>query len=322
VFFETRTAQLITAQLVTATLVTAELVTMTIQFRALGTHIGAEVEGIDLREPLTSAQAEEIHAGMDRYAVLVFHGQPLSNEQHLGFTTALGPLENTMGNSLRDAADHRLPPTFADVSNLDGKNQPYGRDDRRRLFAIGNRLWHSDSSFKALPAKYSLLRAVRIPSKGGNTEFAHMGAAYEALDDETKALIEPLICEHSQMFSRDLIGFKEFTPEERERFKPVRQRLVRTLPRTGRKSIYLSSHAGTILGWALPEARLLLRDLTEHATQREFVYSHKWRVNDLVMWDNRQTMHRGRPFPADEARDVRRTTLKGEAPTVEQAVAA
>ena len=291
---------------------------MSIQISALGPCIGAEVGGIDLREPLSLVHAEEIHAAMDRHAVLVFHNQPLTNEQHLAFTQALGALENTANNSLRSAADFRLPPNFADVSNLDGKNQPFGRDDRKRLFAIGNRLWHSDSSFKAIPAKYSLLRALRIPSKGGNTEFAHMGAAYEALDEETKISIEPLVCEHSQLFSRDLIGFREFTPEERERFKPVRQRLVRTLPRTGRKSIYLSSHAGTIIGWQLPEARLLLRDLTEHATQRQFVYSHQWQVNDLVIWDNRQTMHRGRPFPANEVRDVRRTTLMGESPTVEQ----
>ena len=295
---------------------------MSIQLRPIGSCIGAEVDGIDLREPLSSVQAAEIHDAMDRYAVLVFHNQPLTNEQHVAFTRALGPLENTMGNTLRTAADHRLPPTFADVSNLDGNNKPFGQDDRRRLFAIGNRLWHSDSSFKVVPAKYSLLRALRIPSKGGNTEFAHMGAAYEALDQETKDLIEDLVCEHSQLFSREAIGFGEFTPEERERFKPVRQRLVRTLPRTGRKSIYLSSHIGTILGWALPEARLLLRDLTEHATQREFVYSHKWQVDDLVIWDNRQTMHRGRAYPASEARDVRRTTVKGDAPTVEQAVAA
>jgi alpha-ketoglutarate-dependent 2,4-dichlorophenoxyacetate dioxygenase len=291
---------------------------MALQIRPLGPFIGAEVDGIDLREPLTSAQAEALHDGMDRYAVLVFHDQPLTNEQRLAFTQALGPLENTAKNTLRAAADFRLPPMFADVSNLDGNNKPFGRDDRKRLFAIGNRLWHSDSSFKAIPAKYSLLRAVRVPSKGGNTEFAHMGAAYEALDDDTKDLIEPLICEHSQMFSRDLIGFREFSPEERERFKPVRQRLVRTLPRTGRKSIYLSSHAGTIVGWEMPEARLLLRDLSEHATQREFVYSHKWRVDDLVMWDNRQTMHRGRPFPVEEARDVRRTTISGDAPTAAQ----
>ena len=220
------------------------------------------------------------------------------------------------------AGDLRLPPTFNDVSNLDHNNQPMGPNNRRRLFAIGNRLWHSDSSFKVVPARYSLLRAVRIPSWGGNTEFAHMGAAYEALDDETKELIENLVCEHSQLFSRELIGFTDFTPEERERYKPVRQRLVRTLAKTGRKSIYLSSHIGTILGWELPEARLLLRDLTEHATQREFVYSHKWHVDDLVMWDNRQTMHRGRAFPANEARDVRRTTVAGDVPTVEQVVAA
>jgi alpha-ketoglutarate-dependent 2,4-dichlorophenoxyacetate dioxygenase len=288
----------------------------------LTTHIGAEVEGIDLSKPLSASEVEQIHDAMDRHAVLVFHDQPVTNEQHLAFTAQLGPVEDTRRNTLRAAADFRLPTTFADVSNLDGNNKPFGADDRRRLFAIGNRLWHSDSSFKAIPAKYSLLRAVRIPSKGGNTEFAHMGAAYEALDDETKALIEDLVCEHSQLFSRELIGFTEFTPEERERFRPVRQRLVRTLARTGRKSIYLSSHAGTIVGWQLPEARLLLRDLAEHATQREFVYSHKWTVGDLVIWDNRQTMHRGRAFPTQEARDVRRTTVSGSEPTVEQAVAA
>jgi len=294
----------------------------TIQFRALGPCIGAEAEGIDLREPVSAAQAEEIHAAMDRYAVLVFHGQPLTDEQHLAFTRALGPVEDTRGNNLRETADSRLPPLFADVSNLDANNRPYGQDDRRRLFAIGNRLWHSDASFRAIPAKYSLLRALRIPSKGGNTEFAHMGAAYEALDDETKAVIEDLVCEHSQLFSRAAIGFTEFTAEERERFKPVHQKLVRTLPRTGRSSLYLSSHAGTIVGWPLAEARLLLRDLTEHATQREFVYSHQWQVNDLVIWDNRQTMHRGRAFPAGEPRDVRRTTLKGDGLTVEQPAAA
>ena len=294
---------------------------MAIHFHPLTPVIAAEVTGIDLRIPLTADQAQEIHDGMDRYAVLVFHDQELSNEQHLAFTQALGPIEHAIGSSLRGAQDFRLPTTFADVSNLDREQKPFAREDRRRLFAIGNRLWHSDSSFKTTPAKYSLLRAVRIPSKGGNTEFAHMGAAYEALDAETKAQIENLVCEHSQLFSRDLIGFTEFTPEERERFKPVRQRLVRTLPATGRKSIYLSSHAGTIVGWPLPEARLLLRDLTEHATKPQFVYSHRWRVHDLVMWDNRQTMHRGRPFPENEPRDVRRTTLKGDGPTVEQIAA-
>jgi alpha-ketoglutarate-dependent 2,4-dichlorophenoxyacetate dioxygenase len=256
---------------------------------------------------------------MDRYAVLVVHDQPLDDEQQLAFTRSLGDIEHAIGTSLRAPDEYRLPTTFADVSNLDQHNRVFARDDRRRLFGIGNRLWHSDSSFKTVPAKYSLLHARRIPSKGGNTEFADMRAAYDALDDETRALAEDLVCEHSQIFSRQQLGFTDFTDEERERFKPVRQRLVRTHPVTARKSLYLSSHAGGILGWPVPEARAFLRDLVEHATQREFVYAHRWRVGDLVMWDNRQTMHRARPFPADEPRDVRRTTLMGDGPTVAQA---
>jgi alpha-ketoglutarate-dependent 2,4-dichlorophenoxyacetate dioxygenase len=148
-----------------------------------------------------------------------------------------------------------------------------------------------------------------------------MRAAYDSLDEERKALIEDLVCEHSQMFSRAQLGFTDFTEEERERFKPVLQVLVRTHPSTGRKSLYLSSHAGSILGMPVPEARFLLRDLVEHATQRKFVYSHKWRVGDLVIWDNRRTMHRVRPYPAEEPRDMRRTTLKGEGPTVRQQAA-
>jgi alpha-ketoglutarate-dependent 2,4-dichlorophenoxyacetate dioxygenase len=278
---------------------------MTLRFRSLTPCIGAEVEGIDLRAPLTAAQAQSIHDGMDRYAVLVFRDQPLTDSQHLAFTQALGTPDSALGTSLRAAADFRLPTAFADVSNLDQNHKVFEPGDRRRLFAIGNRLWHSDSSFKAIPAKYSLLRALKLPS----------------LDDDTRALIEDLVCEHSQLFSRASIGFTDFTAEERERFKPVQQRLVRRLPGTGRKSLYLSSHAGRIVGWPLPEALLLLRDLTEHATQRQFVYSHAWRLHDLVMWDNRQTMHRARPFPDHEPRDVRRTTLRGEAPTIEQALA-
>jgi alpha-ketoglutarate-dependent 2,4-dichlorophenoxyacetate dioxygenase len=256
---------------------------------------------------------------MDQYAVLVFHDQKLDDEQQLAFTQSLGDIEHSIGASLRAPDEYRLPTTFADVSNLDKHNRPYARDDRRRLFAIGNRLWHSDSSFKVVPAKYSLLHARSIPSRGGNTEFAYMPAAYDALDGETKAEVEGLICEHSQIFSRQQLGFFDLTDEERARFTPVRQSLVRTHPVTKRKSLYLSSHAGSILGWPTPEARSFLRDLVEHATQRQFVYAHTWRVNDLVMWDNRQTMHRARPFPAHEPRDMRRTTLIGDGPTAAQA---
>jgi alpha-ketoglutarate-dependent 2,4-dichlorophenoxyacetate dioxygenase len=291
---------------------------MSISIRQVGPCFAGEVDGLDMRQPLSREDAAAIHAGMDRYAVLVFRNQKIDDAQQLAFTQALGPIEQAIGTSLRAAQDYRLPTTFADVSNLDAANKPFARDDRRRLFAIGNRLWHSDSSFKATPAKYSLLHAISIPSKGGDTQFADMRAAYDALDEETKAEVQDMVCEHSQMFSRQLIGFFDFADEERERFRPVRQCMVRTHPVTGRKSLYLSSHAGGIVGWPLPEARGYLRDLVEHATQREFVYTHKWRLGDLVMWDNRQTMHRARPFPADEPRDMRRTTLMGDGPTVAQ----
>ncbi len=293
---------------------------MAIITKQIGPCFAAEVEGVDMRKPLSPDEVGAIHAGMDTYAVLVFHGQHIDDAQQLAFTRSLGEIEPSIGNSLRAPNEYRLPTTFADVSNLDKNNQPFARDDRRRLFAIGNRLWHSDSSFKVVPAKYSLLHARSIPSKGGNTEFADMRAAYDALDAETKAEVADLVCEHSQIYSRQQIGFFDLTDEERARFKPVRQRLVRTHPVTGRKSLYLASHAGAIVGWPVPEARCFLRDLIEHATQREFVYSHTWRVGDLVMWDNRQVMHRGRPFPAHEPRDVRRTTLVGDGPTVAQAV--
>jgi alpha-ketoglutarate-dependent 2,4-dichlorophenoxyacetate dioxygenase len=296
-----------------------EATTMPITLRQVGPCFAAEVDGVDMTRPLSPEQVSAIHAGMDRYAVLVFHDQPISDEQQLAFTRSLGEIEHAINTSLRGPEAQRLPTTFADVSNLDKDNKVFARDDRPRLFGLGNRLWHSDSSFKVIPAKYSLLRAVSIPSKGGNTEYADMRAAYDALEDETKAEVEELVCEHSQLFSRSILGFTDFTEEERERFKPVRQCLVRTHPVTKRKSLYLASHAGGILGWPVPEARAFMRDLVEHATQRQFVYAHKWRVNDLVMWDNRQTMHRARPFPAHEPRDMRRTTLAGDGPTAAQA---
>ena len=292
---------------------------MPVSTRQIGPCFAAEVEGVDMTKPLSPEDVAAIHAGMDRYAVLVFHDQQIDDAQQLAFTRSLGEIEHAIGTSLRAPEELRLPTTFADVSNLDQHHQTFARDDRRRLFGLGNRLWHSDSSFKVTPAKYSLLHACSIPSKGGNTEFADMRAGYDALDDETRAEVEGLICEHSQIFSRQQLGFTDFTDDERERFKPVRQCLVRTHPVTKRRSLYLSSHAGGILGWPVPEARAFLRDLVEHATQRQFVYAHTWRVGDLVMWDNRQTMHRARPFPAHEPRDMRRTTLAGDGPTAAQA---
>ena len=291
---------------------------MAVEIRQVGDKFAGEVTGIDLTKPLSTESVSAIHDGMDEYAVLFFRGQPLTADEQLAFSKQLGEIEHAIGTSLREDKDARLPTTFADVSNLDRDERPFDINDRRRLFAIGNRLWHSDSSFKVIPAKYSILHAISIPSRGGNTEFAHMPSAYDALDEEIKGEIDDLICEHSQIFSRQQVGFTELTKEEIERFEPVRQRLIRRHPKTGRKSLYLSSHAGRIDGLSVPDAKLLLLDLVNHATQKKFVYIHKWQMGDLVMWDNRQTMHRVRPFPVNEPRDMRRTTIVGDGPTVVQ----
>ena len=275
-----------------------------------------EVTGIDMCKPMTPQEVAAIEAGMDRYAVLIFHDQNISDEQQLAFTRNFGPIQD--GTNTTRTKDLRLASAFADVSNLDQDNRVFTRDDRRRVSSLGNRLWHSDASFRPVPARYSLLSGRIVPPSGGNTEFADMRAAYDALEPKTKALIEDLVCEHSRIFSKGALGFS-FTEEEMHAFAPVRQRLVRTHRKTGRKSLYLSSHAGRILGWPVPEAMLLLRELTEHATQREFVYSHRWREGDLVMWDNRQLMHRARRYEDERyPRDLRRTTLTDGLPTVEE----
>jgi alpha-ketoglutarate-dependent 2,4-dichlorophenoxyacetate dioxygenase len=293
---------------------------MAVSIRQIHPVFVGEVAGIDLRQKLTPEEARVLEAGMDRYAVLVFHGQAISDDEQVAFSCNFGEIENAAGGNITRPHEKRLGPLMNDVSNLGRDNRPLAREDRRRLFNLGNQLWHSDSSFRAIPAKYSVLSGRIVVANGGNTEFADMRAAYDALDAETKARIEDRVCEHSLLYSRGLLGF-EATPEERAMFRPVRQRLVRTHPVTGRKSLYLSSHAGTIVGWPVPEARAFLRDLTEHATQPQFVYVHQWRQYDLVMWDNRQTMHRVRRFDESEVRDMRRTTVAGDTPTAAQAAA-
>jgi alpha-ketoglutarate-dependent 2,4-dichlorophenoxyacetate dioxygenase len=278
-----------------------------------------EVSGIDITRPLSREQADAIERGMDQYGVLVFHDQHFTDETQLAFSRNFGELEIANAD-LNFTQTRRLEsPHVNDISNLSLNNEVLARDSRRRLFGLGNRLWHSDSSFKEVPAKFSLLSARSIPTSGGNTEFADMRAAYDSLDDETKAECEDLVCEHSQMYSRGILGFTEFTPSELERLKPILQRLVRTHPSTGRKSLYLASHAGAIIGWPVPEARAFLRDLIEHATQRKFVYAHEWTQWDLVMWDNRATMHRARSFPAEQVRDMHRTTVACERSTMAEA---
>ena len=277
-----------------------------------------EVAGIDLRQPIEAATAAALRAGMDRYAVLVFRDQRIDDTQQIAFSRHFGELELATGDIVQGEA-RRLAMEVNDISNLDRDLKPLARDDRKRLFSLGNMLWHSDSSFKPTPAMYSLLSARVIPATGGNTEFADMRAAWDALDAETKTLVRDMVCDHSQIYSRGVLGFTDFTPEELAKWTPVPQRLVRRHPGSGRLSLFLSAHAGAIHGMPVPEARALLRDLNEHATQREFVHAHVWQPHDLVMWDNRATMHRARRYAADVPRDLHRTTVADVAPTLEQA---
>ena len=295
---------------------------MTLSIRAIDPvsrpFFAGVASGLDITQPLTPEQAAEIEKAMDHFGVLVWHDQRFTDETQMRFSRYFGDLELAT-NNLRTEKEQRLGAHIADISNLDSRENVLARESRRRLFSLGTRLWHSDSSFKTVPAKYSLLSARIIPSKGGNTEFADMRAAYDTLDEDIRAQCEGLVCEHSQLFSREQIGFGDFTEEERQQFAPVKQRLVRRHPSSGRKSLYLASHAGTIVGWPIPEARAFLRDLIEHATQRKFVYSHQWSVFDLVMWDNQATMHRARPFDMTEKRDMHRTTVAGLTSTMDQA---
>jgi alpha-ketoglutarate-dependent 2,4-dichlorophenoxyacetate dioxygenase len=284
-----------------------------------------EVTGIDLTTPLTAGQVAAINAGMDRFAVLVFHDQRFDDDTQLAFSRNFGELEVSSGGEMSKPEERRLKLEMADISNLDRDHKLRAADDRVRLGSLGNRLWHSDASFRAIPAKYSLLSARIIPGRGGNTEFADMRAAYDALDSATKADIADLVTEHSNAYSREIIGFPKqaYGPDNQDKLRPVRQSLVRTHPVTGRKSLYLSAHIGTIVGWPMPEARAFIRDLTEHATQRQFVHAHVWRQWDLVIWDNRTTMHRAKRYDdLHDIRDMRRSTIKGDSVTAPQQKAA
>ncbi len=291
---------------------------MALQFSPLHPLFAAEVHGLDLRSTPGPEVCAEIDRGMDRYGVLVFRDQALDDDQQMAFGQALGPLEQDRG--VVDVHKNRLKHhNMADISNLDLDGSLLAADDRRRMFNLGNRLWHSDSSFKKTPAKYSMLHGRVVPPDGADTEFADMRAAWDALAPAMQRKLLPLQTWHSLIYSRAKLGFVEYTDEERARFAPVPQRMVRFHPGSGRRSLYLSSHIGRIEGMQVPEAMALLRDLEEHATQRSFVYAHKWRLHDLVMWDNRSLLHRARAFEDTvHKRDMRRVTLTDCAPTLEQ----
>src|SRR4051794_24011526 len=295
---------------------------MALDIAPLHPEIGTEIGGINLSEPIDAATVQEIWRAIDRYAVLVFRNQHLTDQRLHDFAARFGELE--IGRSALRPGKRRLAiPQIGDISNLDEENRLRARDDRKRLDSLGNRLWHTDASYMPVPVVLGMLFAVAVPPASpwgaGKTEFADMRAAYDALSEAQKEAIDDLIVEHDVFWSRGQIGFTEFPQGEREQFPPSRQRLVRRHPGSGRKTLYLSAHASHIVGWPVPEGRLLLNDLTEHATQRQFVYSHKWRVGDLVIWDNRDTMHRGRPHDETQPRDLRRATTLDVGSTLDEA---
>ncbi|MBT2187801.1 TauD/TfdA dioxygenase family protein [Sphingobium nicotianae] len=293
--------------------------TQYLRLTPLNPYFGARAEGLDLSRPLTQAQMDELRAAMDHYAVLVLPGQALTDEEEAAFAAQFGTIEATP--TLVDQERRRLPNMqINDISNLGADGQILAADDRRRMFNLGNLLWHSDSSFKPTPAYWSMLNARVIPPEGGETEFIDTRVAWEHLPVKMQAEIRDLVTEHSLIFSRMQLGFEAFSPEEIARCTPVPQRLVRRHAESGRLALYLSAHIGRIQGMPTPEAMALIRDLTEFATQRAFVYQHRWSVHDLVIWDNRCTMHRGLRYD-DKVypRDLRRVTLEDVAPTLEQA---
>jgi len=278
----------------------------------------AEIGDIDLSVPIPPSDIQAIKDAFTKYAVLIFPDQQLSQDQHLDFARLFGPLETTIAVFRKDAK-LRERKEFADVSNLDPDNEVWAKDSRQRIFQLGNRLWHTDGSFKRLPARASLLYARSIPGIGGHTEFADERAAYDALPEDMKRRLAGLVAEHSIFNSRARLGFSNFSDEERREMPPVPQMVVRTIPESGRKSLYLASHAGRIFAMPEDESRKLIDDLVAHATQRQFVYTHRWRVHDLVIWDNRCTMHRGTEF--DDLRwkrDMQRATVCDIANSCEQ----
>jgi alpha-ketoglutarate-dependent 2,4-dichlorophenoxyacetate dioxygenase len=281
---------------------------MSLTLRKLQQHFAAEVDAIDLRRVHDRQTLDEIRAGMDEFSVLVFRRQPFTDAEQLAFAQRFdGTLHTKTGVSV--LGKNRFGnEALTDISNLDETGGILKSQDRRRIYALGNRLWHTDASFQDPPGRYSMLSARVVPPVAADTEFAAMRAAYDALDPEIKVLLEGLRAHHSIAYSRQTLGF-EFSQEEQNKLEGAVHPLVHTNPRTQRKSLYLASHASRIIDWPIPEGRLLLRDLIEHATQPQFVYRHQWRVGDLVIWDNRATMHRGRPFDdGKHRRELRRVT--------------
>ena len=279
----------------------------------------AEITNIDLRQPVTSADVATIQDAIDNHLVLVFHGPEISNEQQIAFSCHFGTLARATEYQ-RDPSKRRLGGAMTDASNLSEDNTVLGAGDRRRVNNLGSRRWHTDGSYKRLSGRYSLLSCHSVVSDGGQTQLADMRAGYDTLPDKMKQLIDGLVVEHSIFHSRAVVGFSGFSAEERASLPSAQHPLVRVHPASGRRSLYLSSHASHVVDWPIPEGIDLLHELVEWATQPPGVYTHDWQLGDLVMWDNRFTMHRARRhYPETAVRDMRRTTIEEDVPPLEQA---
>jgi alpha-ketoglutarate-dependent 2,4-dichlorophenoxyacetate dioxygenase len=282
---------------------------MALTFRKLHPVFVAEVGPIDLREVHDEETLAELRAGMDEYAVLVIPDQRFIDEDQLAFAQRFdGELHAKTGISVLQKSRLGNNEALTDISNLDENGEIMQSTDRRRMYSLGNRLWHTDASFQDPAGRYSMLHARVVPPVAADTEFADMRTAYDALPDETKERLDGLRVHHSIAYSRQTLGF-EFSQAELERLEGAIHPLVRTNPVNGRRSLYLASHASKIIDWPVPDGRLFLRDLMEHATQPQFRYRHSWRVGDLVIWDNRATMHRGIAYDdLTYKRELRRVT--------------
>lgn len=281
---------------------------MSLSFRPLHPLFVAEVSPVDLRAVADRATLEEIRAGMDRYAVLVFRNQPFTDAEQMDFAQRFDGTLHAKTGAAALGKSRLESEAIADISNVDENGDLLKCEDRRRMYALGNRLWHTDASFQDPPGRYSMLSARVVPPVGADTEYADMRAAYDAVDDGLRAQLEGLHVHHSIAYSRQVLGF-EFSAEEAEKLRGAVHPLLRTNPRTHRKALYIASHASRIVEWPIPEGRLLLRELIDHATHPRFVYVHKWQPGDLVIWDNLATMHRATRFDdARHRRELRRVT--------------
>lgn len=279
-----------------------------LRFTRLHPHFFGEASPIDLRTAKDEATLAAIRAAMDEHAVIVFHDQQFADEEQLAFAQRLDGVLHAKTGARALGKNRFGNEALTDISNVGAEGEILDAEDRRRLYSLGNRLWHTDASFENPPGRYSTLHARVVPQSRADTQFADMRSAYDALPDAMKTRLEGLEVHHSIAFSRQTLGF-DFSAEEATLLPGAVHPLVRTIPRSGRKALYLASHASRILGWPVPDGRLMLRDLIEHATQPEFVHAHDWRVGDLVIWDNRATMHRASPFPDTvEKRELRRVT--------------